>query len=156
MLQIFNRWHCMLYDLNIKFGYFWDILCMCCHRHILEPCIAQFFGALNMSNHIPTKHYLREVLILFFNSKKSTTESHRLLSETYGDYTSWIRTCEYWFRCFTSNDYDPEDKNVQAMQKKLKMRNWRRYSIKISVKRKMNWQNYQEVIVKPLLDAYMH
>ena len=26
MLQIFNRWRCMLYDLNIKFGYFWDTL----------------------------------------------------------------------------------------------------------------------------------
>ena len=27
MLQIFNRWRCILYDLNIKFGYFWDTLC---------------------------------------------------------------------------------------------------------------------------------
>ena len=28
MLQIFNRWRCMLYDLNIKSCYFWDTLCI--------------------------------------------------------------------------------------------------------------------------------
>ena len=32
MLQNFNRWRCMLYDLNIKFGYFWDTLCTLCQK----------------------------------------------------------------------------------------------------------------------------
>ena len=49
----------------------------------------------NISNYVPTKHHLRRVLHFFFNSKESAAESHRLLFETYGDYTQSIETREY-------------------------------------------------------------
>ena len=45
-----------------------------------------------MSNYVPTKHDLREVLLFFFNQKKSVAESHRLILETHGDYTPSIKT----------------------------------------------------------------
>ena len=64
----------------------------------------------NMSNYISKKHHRREVLLFFSNSKKSDAESHRLLSETYGDYTRSTKTCEYWFRRFQNDDLDTEDK----------------------------------------------
>ena len=64
-----------------------------------------------MSNYVPTKHHLREVLLFLFNSKKSATESHRLLSGTYLDYTPSIKTCAHWFRRFKSGDFDTEAKD---------------------------------------------
>lgn len=42
--------------------------------------------------------------------KKIAAESHRLLLETYSDYTISIKTCEYWFRRFKSGDFDTCDK----------------------------------------------
>ena len=53
-----------------------------------------------MSNYIPSKHHFRDFLLFLFNSKKSAAESHRLLPETYGDYTPSIKMREYWFRRF--------------------------------------------------------
>ena len=39
-----------------------------------------------MSSFEPNKRYLRELLIYFFNLKKSAAEAHLLLVETYGEY----------------------------------------------------------------------
>jgi len=38
-----------------------------------------------MSSFEPNKRHLRELLIYFFNLKKSAAESYRLLVEAYGD-----------------------------------------------------------------------
>jgi len=38
-----------------------------------------------MSSFEPNKRHLRELLIHFFNLKKSAAEVHRLLVEVYGD-----------------------------------------------------------------------
>lgn len=72
-----------------------------------------------MSTFEPKKQHLREVLLFFFNSKKSAAESHRLLSDTYGDYTPSIKTCEYWFRRFKSGDFDTIDKDRPGQVKKF-------------------------------------
>ena len=72
-----------------------------------------------MVNYVPTKQHLREVLLFFFNSKKRAAESHRLLSETYGDHTPSIKMCEYWFRRFKSGDFDTEDKERPDQPKKI-------------------------------------
>ena len=60
-----------------------------------------------------------KVLLFFFNSKKSTAESHRLLSETYGDYTPSIKTHEHWFGRFKSYDFDTEDNERPGHPKKI-------------------------------------
>lgn len=72
-----------------------------------------------MSNYVPTKQHLREVLLFNFHLKKSAAESHRLLSETYGDYTPSVKTCESWFRRFKNGDYDIEDKERTGQPKKF-------------------------------------
>lgn len=63
-----------------------------------------------MSKYEPTKLHLREVLLFFFNAEKIAAESHRLLLETYSDYTISMKTCEYWFCRFKSGDFDTCDK----------------------------------------------
>jgi len=45
-----------------------------------------------MSSFEPNKRHLRELLIYFFNLKKSAAEAHRLLVEAYGDALS-ERSC---------------------------------------------------------------
>lgn len=72
-----------------------------------------------MSAYVPKKQHLREVLLFFFNSKKSAAESHRLISDTYGDHTLSISTCEYWFRHFKSGNFDVEDKERPGQPKKF-------------------------------------
>ena len=57
---------------------------------------------------------------IFFNSKKSADESHRLLSETNSDYTPPIKMCEYWFKRFKNADFDSKDKERPGHPKKNK------------------------------------
>jgi len=58
----------------------------------------------------PKKHHLREVLLYFFDMKKSAVASHRLLVEAYGEAALSETTCRDWFRRFKSGDFDMEDK----------------------------------------------
>ena len=44
-----------------------------------------FFFCAKMPSFEPNKHHLRELLIYFFNLKKSAAEAHRLLVEAYGE-----------------------------------------------------------------------
>ncbi|KYM78243.1 Lachesin [Atta colombica] len=46
-----------------------------------------------MSNFVLTKQHLREVLIFFFNWKKSAAEAHRMLVEVYGDTAPTDKSC---------------------------------------------------------------
>lgn len=72
-----------------------------------------------MSNFVPTKEHLREVLICFFHLKKNATEAHRLLTEAYPDYAVDIRMCQRWFARFKSGDFDTEDKERPGQPKKF-------------------------------------
>lgn len=73
-----------------------------------------------MSNFVPPKRHFREALLFCFHLKKSAAESHRMLSEAYGEYTPSIKTCEYWFRRYRSGDFDTEDKARPGQPKKFK------------------------------------
>jgi len=72
-----------------------------------------------MSDFIPTKQHLREVLIYLFNLKKSAYVSHQLLVNTYGDHALSKSTCEFWFRRFKSGDFDVSDKERSGTPKKF-------------------------------------
>jgi len=63
-----------------------------------------------MSNFEPNKRHLRELLIYFFNLKKSAAETHKLLVEAYGDAALNERSCE-WFQKFKNGEFDVEDKD---------------------------------------------
>ena len=69
-----------------------------------------------ISSFEPNKHYLREILIYFFNLKKSAAEAHRSLIETYGEAALSERSCE-WFQKFKNDEFDIEDKERNGRPK---------------------------------------
>lgn len=72
-----------------------------------------------MSNFIPEKRQLREVLLHYFFLKKNAAESHRLLQEAYEEHAPSISTCKYWFRRFKSGDFDVENKERPSRPKRF-------------------------------------
>jgi histone-lysine N-methyltransferase SETMAR len=72
-----------------------------------------------MSNFVPTKQHLREVLLHYFVLKKNATEAHRLLMEAYGEYSPTDRTCRTWFERFRNGDFDVDDKERPGHPKKF-------------------------------------
>ena len=89
-----------------------------------------------MSSFESKKRHLRELLIYFFNLKKSAAEAHRLLVEAYGDAALSERSCHEWFQKFKNGEFDIEDK--ERSRKCTKTRNWKHYWMKIRAKRKKN------------------
>ena len=63
-----------------------------------------------MSDFQPNKRHLRELLIYFFNLKKSAAEAHRLLVETYSEAALSERSCREWFQKFKNGEFYIEDK----------------------------------------------
>ena len=47
--------------------------------------------------YVPEKVFLRGVLLHYFNMKKTSAESHRILVEVYGEHALAERTCQKWF-----------------------------------------------------------
>ena len=70
-----------------------------------------------MSSFESNKRHLRQLLIYFFNLKKSVAEAHRLLVETYGEAAlSKRRSCE-WFQKFKNGEFDIEEKERSGRPK---------------------------------------
>jgi len=63
-----------------------------------------------MSSFEPNKRHLRELLIYFFNLKKSAAEAHRLFIEAYDDAALSERSCREWFQKFKNSEFDVENK----------------------------------------------
>lgn len=70
-----------------------------------------------MSNFVPSKEHLRNVLLFLFHSKKSAAEGHKIIVETYGDHAPSNTTCKEWFRRFRSGDFDVCDKERPGQPK---------------------------------------
>jgi len=66
----------------------------------------------------PNKRHLRELLIYFFNLKKSA--AHRLLVEAYGDAALSERSCHEWFQKFKNGEFDVEDNERSGRPKVYK------------------------------------
>jgi len=64
-----------------------------------------------MSVYEPNPRHLRAVLIFCFNIKKSATEAHQMLSNTYGETTISERTCCEWFQHLRNGDSDIQDRH---------------------------------------------
>ena len=62
-----------------------------------------------MSDFVPNNRNLREVLIFFFHSKKTSAEAHRKLQKVYGDAALSETTCRDWLRRFKDGDFDVDD-----------------------------------------------
>ena len=90
---------------------------------------------LKMSEFIPKKQHLREVLLHYFILKKSAVETHRLLVDIYGEIdingdAPSKTSCKEWFRRFNSGDFDerdkeregaPKDAELQALLEKIRV-----------------------------------
>ena len=63
-----------------------------------------------MSSFEPNKRHLRELLIYFFNLKKSAAEAHRLLVDTYGEAPLSERSCRECIHKFKNGEFDIENK----------------------------------------------
>ena len=61
-----------------------------------------------MSKFEPSKRHLREILVYFFNLKKSAADAHQLLIEAYAEGALSERKCREWFK---NGDFDVEDKD---------------------------------------------
>ena len=72
-----------------------------------------------MSSFEPNKRHLRELLIYFFNLKKSAAESwaYRLLVEAYDDAALNERSCRKWFQKFKNGEFDVENKERSGRPK---------------------------------------
>jgi len=70
-----------------------------------------------MSSFEPNKCHLWELLIYFFNLKKSAAKAHRLLVETYGDAALSERSCRERFQKFKNSEFDVEDKERSGKPK---------------------------------------
>jgi len=72
-----------------------------------------------MSDFIPRKQHLREVLLHYFIARKSAAETFRLLVEIYGEHAPSNTTCKEWFQRFRKNDFQTEDKERGKPPKKF-------------------------------------
>nr|KAF6387599.1 hypothetical protein mMyoMyo1_008077 [Myotis myotis] len=72
-----------------------------------------------MSNFMPKKEHLQEILIHYFILKKSAAESYGILQEAYGEYAPSQDTCEHWFKRFKRDDFSVKDKECPGQLKKF-------------------------------------
>ena len=70
-----------------------------------------------MSDFVLNNRHLREVLILFFHSKKTSAEAHRDLQKVYGNAALSERTCRDCFRRFIDGDFDVDDRPREGRPK---------------------------------------
>ena len=70
-----------------------------------------------MSAYEPNSRHLQQVLIFYFNTKKSADEAHRMLSNTYGEAANSERTCQKWFQRFKNVDIDVENRHGGGRKK---------------------------------------
>ena len=70
-----------------------------------------------MSSYESNKRHLRELLIYFFNLKKSAGEAYRLLVKTYGEAVLRERNYRKWFQKLKNSEFDIEDKEHSGRPK---------------------------------------
>ena len=70
-----------------------------------------------MSSFELNKRHLRELMIYFFNLKKSAAEAHRLPVEVYGETALSERSSREWFKKFKNGEFDGKDKERSGRPK---------------------------------------
>lgn len=82
------------------------------------------YSGLKISDFVPKKGHLREVLIHYFLLKKSAAESYRILQGVYGEHCLSQNTCERWFNRFKIGDFDKSDKERPSQSLMEKRPEW--------------------------------
>ena len=65
------------------------------------------------------KLFFRHILLHYFDLKKTVSEAHRILPETYGEESPSERTCREWFQRFRSCNFCVEDKQRSGLPKEF-------------------------------------
>ena len=86
--------------------------------HISDFVLASYiFGCVKVFDFVPNNRHLREVLIFFLHSKKTTAEAHQELQKVYVDAALSETTYCDWFRCFKDGDFDVDDRQREGRPK---------------------------------------
>lgn len=72
-----------------------------------------------MSDFLPSKQHIREVLLFCYNWNKRAAEARRMLVEVYGDCAPPESTCRSWYQRFKDGDYELVDKNRSGRPKSV-------------------------------------
>ena len=81
-----------------------------------------------MSISEPNKRHLPELLVYFFNLKKSAAEAHLLLVEIYAETTFQVRVVVVsGFKSLRTVNLTLKTMNVAEVRKCTKSRNWKHY-----------------------------
>ena len=72
---------------------------------------------VKMSDFVTNNRHLREMLIFFFHSKKTTAEAYRELRKVYGNSALGNTTCRDWFRRFKDGDFHVDDRSREGRPK---------------------------------------
>ena len=82
-----------------------------CQQHNLEILAILYQHHIFFCAKMPSfESNKRELLIYFFNLKKSAAKAHRLLVEAYGEAALNERSCREQFQKFKNGEFDVEDK----------------------------------------------
>ena len=98
--------------------------------HIGDFFLASYtFGSVKMSDFVSNKRHLREVLILFFHSKKTAAEAQRKFQRVYRDAALSETMCQDWFHRFRDGDLDVDDRPREGRTKTLEDADVIRYEL---------------------------
>jgi len=67
------------------------------------------------------KKHFYHLLFHCFDSKKTVIKIHRFILEIYSESVLSVKTCEYWFWRFESDDFDLKDKECSGQTKKFEL-----------------------------------
>lgn len=107
-----------------------------------------------MSVYEPNSRHLREVLIFYFNMKKSAVKTHRMLSNTYDENTISERMSG--FNALRTVIFMSKTGIAVEEWRFPKMQNWRHYLMKTRVKVQKNWHDHWEWFDKQFQHASKH
>ena len=77
-----------------------------------------------MSKFVTDKYLWQGRLIIFFYLKKAVADNYWVLVEVYGEHASIQKTCERWFKCIKSGNFDVQDKERPGQPKDFNFSDW--------------------------------
>jgi len=72
-----------------------------------------------MASFVPKTSHLREVLLFCYHSRKTATEAHSMLVETYGEHALSQSQCYRWYKKFSGGNFELENETRGKPAKKF-------------------------------------
>lgn len=108
-----------------------------------------FFSNKNLF-HSNMWHFLRGFFYYYFNAKRTSAKSHRILIELYGEHALTGRTCQKWFARFENGDFGLDDERGSGLPKKFEDVEQEAFlDVKIAAKYKKGSENLWQSLKQP-------